>query len=73
LRYGQKDKLVQRGQRVIYQLPTADALGLANYQEVFEIKAAEDKRKENLAFKRFMRVAIATKSKKFASSRDIHR
>ena len=70
MRYLQKDKLVQRDQRVIYQLPDKDALGLANYKEAFEIKAAEDKRRENLAFKRFMRVAIATKSKKFASSRD---
>jgi len=70
MKYDHKDKLVQRGHRVIYQLPDKDALGLANYSEAREIKAAESRRKERLAFKRFMRVAIAPKSKKFASSRE---
>jgi hypothetical protein len=70
LKYGQKVELYRKGERTIYQLPDKDALGLANYSEALAIKTAENKRKEKLAFKRFMRVAIATKSKKFASSRE---
>ena len=70
MRLGRRVELYRNGERAIYQLPDKDALGLANYSEAFEIKAAEDKRKQDLAFKRFMRVAIATKPKKFATSGD---
>lgn len=70
MRYDQKDELIRKGERVVYQLPSADALGLANYSEARQIKAAESRRKQDLAIRRFMRVAIATKSKKFASSRE---
>ena len=69
MRYGQKDELIRRGERVVYQLPSSDALGLANYSEAREIKAAESKRKQDLAIRRFIRGAIASNPKKIAPCR----
>jgi hypothetical protein len=69
LRYDQKRELFRDGQRVVYQLPTADALGLANYSQAREIKAAESKRKQDLAIRRFIRGAMASNPKKIAPCR----
>lgn len=69
MKYGNRIQLCRKGERAIYQLPDKDALGLANHSEALAIKRAENKRKENLVFKRFIREAIASNPKKIAPDR----
>jgi hypothetical protein len=70
LKYTQKDELVRRGQRVIYQLPAADALGLADYSQKDKIREAETDRKFRRAFKKAFGVS-ATKQKQNAPSKTL--